>query len=260
MQALIDKRTIELAHRMADTAGDILRRYWGQSHAVEHKADASPVTHADREVEAVIRTLIEAEFPNQGIFGEEHGRLRPDAAWQWVIDPIDGTHAFIAGQPTFTTLIALAKDGIPLLGLIDQPVSKERWLGISGQNTMCNGAMVQPRPCTALSQAMLATTAMKYFKPPQAALFEHLKEACKKTMFGGDAYLYANLASGKLDIVMEASLKPYDFCALRPVVEGAGGIITDWHGKPLTLDSDGTVLAAATPELHQQALRRLTGA
>ncbi len=147
-------------HHLADAAGEILRRAFRTDMAVENKADASPVTQADREVEAALRQLIEAAYPEHGIIGEEFGNVAR-ASLQWVLDPIDGTQAFIAGQPTFTTLIALAKDGIPILGLIDQPMAKERWLGITGEKTTLNGVPVHTRNCTTLGQATLGTTAME---------------------------------------------------------------------------------------------------
>ena len=245
---------VELAHQLADRAGEIIRPYWQTPVAVDSKADASPVTLADREAEAAMRALIEQHYPEHGIIGEEHGNVRPEAAYQWVLDPIDGTRAFIAGTPTFTTLIALCKDGIPILGIIDQPITKERWVGIAGQKTTLNGAPVHTAPCNDLPQATLAATAMQYFTPEQTAVFERVREHCGKVEFGGDAYLFARLASGTLDIVIEAGMKPYDFCALVPVIEGAGGVITDWDGKPLTTTSDGTVMAAASKELHRDAL------
>lgn len=257
MSDFASRDSLALAHRLADAAGDILQRYWQNMPASEQKADNSPVTAADREVESTLRTAIEATYPDHGIIGEEFGNVRPSSPYQWVLDPIDGTHAFIAKQATFTTLIALAKDGIPFLGVINQPISSERWVCMAGEKTTLNSKLVSPRSCTILAEATLATTALKYFKPEQAQKFERLQSRCKKTLFGGDAYLYAGLASGKADIIVEAGLKPYDFCALRPVVEGAGGIITDWEGKPLTLASDGRVIAAATRELHQQALEFL---
>jgi inositol-phosphate phosphatase/L-galactose 1-phosphate phosphatase/histidinol-phosphatase len=252
---------VALAQRMADAAGDIARRYFQKQLAVEQKADASPVTQADREIEAAIRKLIEAEYPEHGIIGEEFGNVRPDAAFQWVLDPIDGTRAFIAGQPTFTTLIALAKDGVPMLGVIDQPISRERWVGVTGQPTILNGKPATTSQCNALEKARVGTTsAPNYFKPAEAAAFEEVRKKCAQTIMGGDGYGYARLASGQMDLFIDASLKSYDFCALVPVVEGAGGIITDWAGKPLTTRSDGRVIAAASKALHAEALTFLQSA
>jgi inositol-phosphate phosphatase / L-galactose 1-phosphate phosphatase / histidinol-phosphatase len=252
-----DPQFLILAHAMADAAGEILRKHFRTSIAIEHKADATPVTQADREAESAMRALIEKQFPDHGIFGEEHGRKNETSPYQWVIDPIDGTRAFIAGKATFTTLIALCHHDVPMLGIIDQPVTKERWVGVQGKATECNGAPVSVKAAAALSQAQTATTSTNYFTRAQAMRFSRLQKATAQTQLGGDAYAYATLASGKLDIVADASMKPYDFCALAPVVEGAGGVITDWDGKPLTVKSDGSVLAAASAGLHDAAFKAL---
>lgn len=253
----VNPELVALAHTMADSASVILKRYFLSDFAIEHKSDNSPVTKVDREVEQALRQLITSHFPDHGIFGEEFGRVNESSPWQWVLDPIDGTHAFIAGEPTFTTLIALTKDGVPVLGVINQPTQDERWLGVAGAPTTLDGKNVTTRSTTSLKDATIATTAMKYFKPDQVEIYERLQAVCAAHHFGGDAYLYAGLASGKYDLVVEAGLKPYDFCALRPVVEGAGGIITDWNGAPLTLQSDGRVLACANQSLHAAALQFL---
>ena len=247
---------IALAHRLADAAGDIQRRYFRAGIAVESKSDASPVTIADRECESAMRALIEKEFPNHGIVGEEHGNVREDSPWQWVLDPIDGTRSFIAGFPTFCTLIALAKDGVPVMGVIDQPISRERWVGVRGQSTACNGKPVSTR-AGKLSSAAVTTTSLYHFSPAEMAAYARLRHASGNVAMGGDAYAYAMLASGQLDIVVDVAMKPFDFCALVPVIEGAGGVITDWNGKPLTLASGGTVLAAAGKALHAEALALL---
>jgi len=254
LQAPIDPDFIALAHKMADASGEILRRAFRLPMNIESKSDLSPVTLADREVEIALRQLIESAYPGHGIIGEEFGIVRPNSPWQWVLDPIDGTHAFIAEQSTFTTLIALAYEGIPLLGLINQPITHERWLGLAGSPTTLNGKPVRVRDCSALSHATLATTATKYFTAGEVTIFTKLQAQCAQTKFGGDAYLYAKLASGEIDLVAESNLKPYDFCALKPVVEGAGGVITDWQGKALTIKSNGSVIATASHALHREAL------
>ncbi len=251
---LFDNRELALAHHMADIAGEILRRYWRTPVSAEVKADLSPVTHADREAEEAMRSVLMANFPDHGILGEEHGRTNESSEYQWVIDPIDGTRAFIAGYPIFTTLIALMHNNVPSFGIIDQPISEERWQGFTGEQTTCNDRPVYTRDMRELSGANLATTSIYHFSAGQAAAFQKLKAACANFQLGGDAYAYAMLASGNLDIVVDAGMKPYDYCALIPVIEGAGGVITDWAGKPLNLHSDGSVLAAATKELHAAAL------
>jgi inositol-phosphate phosphatase/L-galactose 1-phosphate phosphatase/histidinol-phosphatase len=251
---MVHKAWQELAQRMADAAGDTLRSAYRAPASIECKDDASPVTAADRAVENAMRELVGEYAPEHGIIGEEFGNIKAQADYQWILDPIDGTRSFIAGYPIFTTLIALAKQRVPLLGIIDQPVTRERWTGIAGEPTHMNGQAVYTSGQTALGKAVAATTSTGYFTPAQAERFAALKKQVATLVYGGDAYAYAMLASGRIDMVADAGMKPYDFCALRPVVEGAGGVITDWNGQPLTIDSDGCVLAAASKALHQAAL------
>lgn len=241
-------RDIALAHRLAEAAGAAIRPHF-RTVTAERKEDESPVTLADRAAEAAMRALIEAERAADGIIGEEYGAVRPDAARQWVLDPIDGTAGFLAGRPIFGTLIALLVDGWPVLGLIDQPILKERWIGATGQPTLLNGKPAHCRPCRELSDATLATTGPHYFDDHQGGHFMALaaKTDHRRMVMGGDCYNYAMLASGQIDIVCEANMQLYDWAALVPVVEGAGGTIADWNGDPLHADSDGHVLALGDP-------------
>jgi inositol-phosphate phosphatase/L-galactose 1-phosphate phosphatase/histidinol-phosphatase len=255
LPATVDKEIIAFAHTLADAAGEIVRHYFRKPITTETKSDASPVTEADREVETAIRKMIEAHLPEHGIFGEEHGRTNQQSPWQWVIDPIDGTRAFIAGYPLFTTLIALAHKGVPLLGVIDQAILRERWTGVHGSRTQCNGKDIFARGIVSLKQAVVATTSVPYcFNEQETAAFNWVKDNCAHVIVGGDGYGYAMLASGQIDLFIDSGLKPYDFCALKPVIEGAGGIITDWEGDPITIASEGHIVAAATKELHNQAI------
>ncbi len=247
------------AARLADGAGAILREHFRRPAAVERKADGSPVTAADRAAEAAMRALIAEQYPAHGVIGEEGGAERPAARYVWVLDPIDGTQAFVTGKPSFGTLIALLEDGIPVLGVIDQPITGERWLGRRGQGTTLNGAAAGTRDCAALASAALYATTPHMFGGPAAAAFERLRGEVALTRYGADCYAYGLLASGFVDLVVEASLQPYDYCALVPVVEGAGGVMTDWEGRALGLDSDGRVVAAGTPALHGAALAILGG-
>jgi inositol-phosphate phosphatase / L-galactose 1-phosphate phosphatase / histidinol-phosphatase len=204
-----------------------------------------------------MRRLIQAECPEHGIHGEELGVERIDAEWVWVLDPIDGTKAFISGLPLFGTLIALCRHGRPVLGVIDQPISRERWLGADGVKTTLNGRAVQVRPCPDLRQATLFTTSPEMMDGPAAAPYERLRQAVKLPRYGGDCYAYAILASGHIDLVVERKLKPFDYCALVPVVEQAGGLITNWAGQPLAIESDGQVIAAGDRRVHDAAMRLL---
>jgi inositol-phosphate phosphatase / L-galactose 1-phosphate phosphatase / histidinol-phosphatase len=240
---------LALAEKLADAAGTIIRRFFRQPIAVNDKADLTPVTIADREAEAAMRALIEKSFPAHGIIGEEHGRLREDAEFVWVLDPIDGTKNFISGIPLFGTLIGLAHRGRPVLGVIDQPILGERWLGAEGKPSTLNGAPIRTRACAALDRATLYATSPDMFRGPDAERFARLKAAVKLARFGADCYAYAQLASGFIDLVVEADLKPYDYCALVPVIAGAGGAMTDWAGRDLTIGSSGKVIAAGDPGL-----------
>jgi histidinol phosphatase-like enzyme (inositol monophosphatase family) len=243
---------IALAHALAEAAGAAIRPLFRAQFAQEAKADASPVTEADRAAEAAIRALIEQHRPDDGIIGEEYGADRADAERVWVLDPIDGTRSFIGGRPIFGTLIALMVGGRPVLGVIDQPVAGERWIGAAGRPTLFNGQPARTRACPDLSRALFATTA-----PWFCGGFDALRAASGDTLLGGDCYNYALLASGHADLVVEEGLKLYDWAALLPVVEGAGGRMTDWTGAPLDQGSDGRVAAVGDPALLPQVLELL---
>lgn len=229
-----------LANSLADEAGEIVRQYFRTPFDVETKSDDSPVTIADRSVELRMREIIERERPDDGIFGEEFGIKESKNGLTWVLDPIDGTKSFMIGRPTFGTLIALCEDDKPVLGIIDQAISKERWVGADGQTTF-NGKPVSTRPCKTVKDSRICSTTPAMFSET-GPVYEAFETGCK-VVWGGDCYMYGLIASGHMDIAIEASLSPYDFAALVPVVENAGGIITDWDGNPLTLKSSGEVIA-----------------
>ena len=254
MQDLIDA-----AEAAAGSAAASIRPYYRQGVAADLKGDASPVTIADRTAEQAMRAVLSARFPDHGILGEEYGLDRPGARLRWVLDPIDGTRAFITGRPTFGTLVALLDGGTPILGVIDQPITGERWIGAAGQQTRFVGAYGAAgcRPCPALDQAELSCTAPEIFDPMQARAFARLSAAARRTSWGGDCYAYGLLALGGIDVIAEAGLKVWDWAALVPVIEGAGGRVTDWRGQPLHPDGDGTVLAVGDPALLGPALTLL---
>ena len=250
---------LALAVELADAAGAAIRPYFRQHIAVDDKPDLSPVTAADRAAEQAMRRLIAARFPEHGIIGEEFGREREHAEFVWVLDPIDGTKSFISGVPLFGTLIALARSGQPILGVIDQPISRERWVGAAGRATTFNGEPIRCRPCAALSAATVFSTSPDMFRGPDGAAHGRVAGATKLVRFGADCYAYGLLAHGFIDLVVEASLKPYDFSAVLPIVEGAGGVATDWQGRPLDLHSDGRVLVSGDSRVHREALALLAG-
>lgn len=249
---------ITFAHRLADVSGDAIRPYFGHVGTIESKSDDSPVTLADKAAEAQIRALIDLHYPEHGIYGEEHGHHGADRRYVWVIDPIDGTRAFIAGKKEWGTLIALCENGIPILGMMNQPITGERWVGAQGQLTTLNGMPVRTRACTGLAQASISSTSAAYFTPPQAKQFVTLAGQCAETIENGDCYAYGLLASGQRDLVVDAGLKPYDILALVPIIEGAGGVVSHWDDKPVRLDHYRDVLAAGNATLHAAALSTLT--
>jgi histidinol phosphatase-like enzyme (inositol monophosphatase family) len=254
---------VTLAGEMAAAAGAIARRYFRTALEVHEKPDDTPVTLADREAEARIREIVAARHPDHGIIGEEEGSDRPDAEYVWVLDPIDGTKKFVTGNPLFGTLIALLHEGRPILGVIDMPMLGERWIGAAGRATRFEdrqGAReVRVRPCAELAGAVLTATTPHMFGKAEFPAFERVRRAAKMVLYGGDCFAYGALASGHLDLVVEADMDPYDFMALVPVVTGAGGVMTDWRGRPLGLETDRRLVAAGDKRVHEAALELLAG-
>jgi histidinol phosphatase-like enzyme (inositol monophosphatase family) len=252
---------LAIAEEAADLAGRVIRPLFRSALLVEAKGDASPVTEADRAAERAIRDLLAARLPTHGVIGEEYGNERAEADWVWVLDPIDGTRAFVTGRPLFGTLIGLLHKGVPVLGLIDQPVTGERWIGVAGQPTRLRspiGGTAGCRPCATLDQAELSCTSPDMFDAATAPRFAAVKDAARRTTWGGDCIAYGLLAIGLVDVVVDATMKPWDWAALVPVIEGAGGRCADWAGRPLRLDSDGTVLAVGDPALLPAVSRLLS--
>ncbi|MEC7489329.1 MAG: histidinol-phosphatase [Pseudomonadota bacterium] len=254
---MLTNELIELASRLADASGPVIRSHFRAPGYIDAKRDGSPVTAADREAEGAIRAILSAERPRDGIIGEEFGSTNPDAELVWVIDPIDGTQSFITGRPIFGTLIALVRDQTPIIGVIDQPVNRERWFGAKGRGTTYNGNIIRSRPCSNLANAVIGTTSPNLFDSEQYTSWKAIAARGKHIVYGGDCYTYAQLAGGFVDVVMEAGLKAYDFCALALIVGEAGGVVTDWSGNPLTLTSDGTVLACGDSGIHAEILSEL---
>lgn len=244
------------AEHLADIAGATIERYFRGDIRAEYKNSPSPiVTIADKEVEEKLREEIEFEDSESGIIGEEFGERKSKNGYTWVIDPIDGTIAFSCGKPVFASLIALMKDDIPLIGIIDQPINKERWVGVLGNTTTLNDEPIKSSTLTDLSKAKLSTTAPGMFNDPvSSAFFRELQERVHITSFGGDAYQYGLCAAGHIDIVVEKDLNLYDWAALVPVLKGSGAIITDWNGEELTSSSKGDVLVTGNQVLHDQVL------
>jgi inositol-phosphate phosphatase / L-galactose 1-phosphate phosphatase / histidinol-phosphatase len=247
---------LALAHRLADAAGEAIRPYFRSEFSVDRKGDASPVTEADRAAEEAMRAILQKERPHDGIIGEEFGEKAGSSDRVWVLDPIDGTTSFIAGRPIFGTLVAMLDRDWPMIGVIDQPISRERWDGCTGLGATFNGKPAQARACRELSEAVLATTSPHLFSDHDAGHFMDLAKSCdtRRLIWGGDCYNYGLVASGHVDIVAESGLKLYDFAALVPIVEGAGGFMCDWSGDPLSRNSDGRVLAIGDPARADEIL------
>jgi len=266
---------VPFAIELAEAANGETLKYWRESFAVETKGDESPVTIADKNAESAMRKLVKSRYPSHAIFGEEHGIELGEKSegngdgheYLWVFDPIDGTKSFITGKPLWGTLIALLRDGEPVLGVLEQPVLKERWIGCKGTQTTFNGnpVSVHGDEQKALNEALMYSTTPLMFYDENEVRYEQLKRDVKIPMFGCDCYAYGLLASGFCDIVCEADLKPYDYMALVPIVLGAGGKMTDWEGEELKFivgegdgeSFQGEVLATASERLWKESLASL---
>jgi histidinol phosphatase-like enzyme (inositol monophosphatase family) len=243
----------------ADVAGAVIRPFFRAGIATDQKSDRSPVTIADRTAEQAIRAVLAERFPSHGILGEEFGLDRPEAALRWVLDPIDGTRAFITGRPTFGTLIALFRDDRPIVGVIDQPVTGERWVGAEGRATTFRGpfgGVAGCRRCLDLSDAELSCTSPEMLGA-DTPRWERLRRTVRRNYWGGDCYAHGLVALGQIDIIAESDMKVWDWGALVPVIEGAGGSVTDWHGHALRPDGDGRVLSVGDKALLPAILREL---
>jgi inositol-phosphate phosphatase/L-galactose 1-phosphate phosphatase/histidinol-phosphatase len=248
---------LALAHTMADAAAQVIRPHFRQPIAIDAKADASPVTIADRDAEAAMRRMIEREFPDHGIRGEELGACRTDAEWVWVLDPIDGTKSFVSGSLAFGTQIALLHHGEPVLGIINQPITGERWVGAAGVATL-GGKPIRTSERTALDQAILYTSALEQFDRPRHDRFSALAVSVRFTRLSHDCYAAGLLALGGIDLLVESDVFDYDILPQMPIVQAAGGLVTDWQGQPLrNARNYATVLMAANAELHRAALQIL---
>lgn len=267
----------DVAAACADAAAEVTTRFFrSPSLAVDSKSDASPVTAADRAAEAAVRAVLAARVPSHAVFGEEAGMTpggdneSEGSEFLWVVDPIDGTKSFITGKPLWGTLVALLHRGEPVLGLIDQPVLRERWLGLKGTQTTFNGEEVRTRACAQLADAYLYATTPHMFSGGEIEeAWARVRDEVRIPLYGCDCYAYGLLALGHADLVVEADLGPYDYLAIAPVVEGAGGRMTDWRGGALRANYDPVsrmhsveglareVVAAGDAATHAAALEKL---
>ena len=256
---IIDKKCmagfVQSAQYMADQAGQHIRKANLKPFSTEFKSDGSPVTEVDKKTEDIIRDIITDRYPDHGILGEEHEAHSPEAEFIWVIDPIDGTLAFLAGIPVFGTLISLVHGDKPILGIVDMPVSGDRWIGQQGKPTLHNSTPVRTRSCPALKAALLSTSNPDFYDSGSIKVFEKLKAVTRQTVYGGSCMAYGQLASGRIDISIDATFDIHDYLALVSVIEGAGGRLTDWKGNALSHKTGTTnILAAGDPKIHTIAL------
>lgn len=260
----VDDKTIQFAGRLADAGGAVIRPFFRQRIAVTHKENQGhsfdPVTEADKGAERAIRAIIERERPDDAILGEEYGEKPGTSGFRWVLDPVDGTRAFITGRHEWGSLIALEKDDVPVLGILDQPVLGERFIGVNGHAHLVQDGARTPlhtRQCPDVSEAILcATDPSAYMTVDQQAAFERVKAPAKLTRYHGDCYIFAMLAMGFIDVIVEGAFKRWDVAALIPLVTGAGGVITNWQGLPWR-DGDALV-ASGDRRVHDQALKLLS--
>lgn len=243
--------------QMADASGEIVRRAARQVAQPITKSDGSPVTEFDREVERALRAIVADKFPDHGIIGEEYGNENADAEYVWIFDPIDGTKQFITGIPEFGTLIALAHRGVPILGTIDCPATGDRFIGGVDVPATRNGQPIQTRQCDRLDSAMFKTSGPGSHNFAQYEMLMKLAKSSRFTVYGGGCFAYGLVAEGRIDLAADAGYNVYDFAATAPVVQAAGGMVTDWEGHPLTIHSNGNFLMAGDRAVHELGLQML---
>ncbi len=263
---MIDAETIAFAHKLADAAGAVIRPYFRVRLDVDDKGAAKgdifdPVTAADREAERAIRAVIDRERPDDGILGEEFGEKEGKSGRRWVLDPVDGTRAFINGRHEWGSLIALEEGRRPVLGIVDQPVLGERFVGVNGTASLRGRDKTTPlhvRECASLNDAILCCThPYAYFEAEERAAFRRVSSAVKMSRFGGDCYIFGLLAMGFCDVIVESHFHRWDVAALIPLIEGAGGIITNWQGGDCS--EGGQCVASGDGRVHDAVLKLLAG-
>ncbi|WP_320069440.1 inositol monophosphatase family protein [Micromonospora sp. RTGN7] len=246
------------AVRLAEESRRMLGKAAAGATQVEAKADNSFVTEVDRAIEERLRELIADQFPGHGVLGEEFGASDLDADLVWVLDPVDGTAAFVAGIPVYGTLVALARAGRPWIGVLDYPVTDDRWVGIADTYASRNGSPIRTRPCSSPGYALLTCSNPDFFPPAEQQALTRVRDRVRYSLYGASSYAFGLLASGRTDLSVDCGLKPYDVFAPAAVISGAGGLMTDWTGADLSFDTRGTVLAAGDRTLHGVARDLLT--
>ncbi|WP_272006155.1 inositol monophosphatase family protein [Roseovarius sp. ZX-A-9] len=249
-----------VAARIAEEASAVPMRHFRQGGlGIELKGDLSPVTVADRATEEAIRAALADAFPEHGVFGEEFGISGSLDGPAWIIDPIDGTRYFLSGYPGFGMLIGHLQSGVPQIGVVRMPALNETYLGIRGGAATLNGTPIRARATTRLDEAIVFVNEPERTFADDPARFARLCEIGHTRRMSYDCYPHAMVAGGQIDAVTDIGLEPYDFLPLAPLIEAAGGVMTDWQGQALGLESDGRVVTAATPQLHAAVLEVLNG-
>lgn len=254
MKDELTAQLVSVAEQLADESRRLLVTAAAGQTRVAVKADSSFVTEVDHAIEARLRELIGESYPDHGILGEEYGSHDLDADVVWVLDPVDGTAPFIAGIPVYGTLIGVSRFGRPWIGVLDYPATGDRWVGVNGVFARRNGRPVRTRRCPGIATALATCSNPDFFQPAEYLAFARVKDAVSYTLYGASSFAFAVLASGKADLAVDSGLKPYDIFAPAAVIGGAGGVMTEWSGAELSLGSQGQVVAAGDPELHETAL------
>ena len=245
---------LNFANKLADEAGIISMEYFRTSLDIENKSDESPVTIADKNTELKIRSMIEKEYPDHGILGEEFDSINPDAEFIWVIDPIDGTKSYVAGHKDFGNLISLTQNKKPIIGIINCPAHEERWVGAKNQNSTLNKQPSKTSTVTKIEDAYFLTSGLYFEEPHLRNAVEKIKNKVKYYRYSGSCYMFGMVASGLIDFVIEDRLKVHDYMALVNVIEGSGGKVTDKFGNEITTDSRGSCIASANEKLHSELI------
>jgi len=245
------------ASTMADASGELIRRDQQKKFDIQIKDDGSPVTSVDKAAERRIRGIIAELHPEHGIIGEEYPPSAADSEFVWAIDPIDGTLPFLAGFPVFGTLIALLHQGVPVLGVIDMPMTGERWIGGSNLPTTHNGKPVKTRACETLAAALMSTSNPDFYDAAPLPALKRMQQATQLSIYGGSCMAYGQISSGRIDVGIDVQFDVFDYLALVPIINGAGGTISDWNGNSLEMNSGDRLIAAGDARVHAEALQVL---
>ncbi len=248
---------VAFSHQLADAIGDIHRKYFRQPVFTQYKDDSSPVTQVDKESEMLMREMVMKRYPEHGILGEEYPPYQAEAEIVWVIDPVDGTKYFMTGHPMFALLLGLAYKGEFILGVIDQAITQERWVGADGYGSFLNGNAITTRKCTSLNKAILARPGFEWHTAGRDQYIEKIWRKTHWAQWGVAPYDYGLLAAGHIDVVINAGPVIHDFAALGPIINNAGGLITDWFGQRLNLTSPNHIVAVGNPALMPEIIRLL---